>query len=123
MTRFRDFVAAVSRIQAAATSLRARLESLHDGRPLVPVVRAAVEQAADELAARVDDETPFEQPVDMIDEEWGQREVVLLRGAVATLGLAAAQRGADFDDWTRDVGLALDEFDTAHAAFSDAVEF
>lgn len=123
MNRFRDFVAAIEGVTRASVTLRGRIDGLADRRPPVPLVRAAVEHAAGEVAERIAREKPFEQPRDMLDDEWNQAEIVLLRSAIDTLEGCAVQRAADFDDWLRDLTLALDEFEETLERFRASVEF
>lgn len=123
MIRFRHFAAAVERIDRYSRVLLDRLKSVGDGRFLAPVTRSAVELAAQELEELISKESPFPQPVDMLDDEWGEAEIVLLRGAIDTLGAVASQRPKDFMDWVRDARLAVVEFHQARARFYEKVEF
>ena len=88
----------------------------------MPVVRSAVERAAVDLEEAIGAETPFRQPADMIEEEWQEPSLTLLRASVATLELRASQRTADLRDWMRDVSLAIDHFVECRARFERDVE-
>jgi hypothetical protein len=123
MTRFSDFVASIERLAVAALSLQDRIAIMDDGRPLVPVTRSAIERAAEDLADRIGRETPFEQPRDMIEEEWNERPVVELREAVATLELVVATRPSDVRSWIPDAVLALTAFFEARERFRRDTEF
>ena len=123
MTRFSDFVASIERIAVAALALRDRIAILDDGRPLVPVIRSAIERAAEDLSDRISRETPFEQPRDMIEEEWTERPVVELRESVATLELVATTRPSDVKAWMPDALLALEAFFEARDRFRRETEF
>ncbi len=85
-------------------------------------MRSAIERAAVDLEKVIASVTPFEQPSDMIDDEWGERSLVLLRAAIATLELRASQRTADLRDWMRDAGLAIEHFRECKLRFEREVE-
>ena len=122
LVRFSDFVDSVQRIASSASRLLERIEAVDERRPPVPVVRSAIERAAVDLEKVIDSVTPFEQPSDMIDEEWRERSLVLLRAAIATLELRASQRTADLKDWMRDVDLAIEHFRECKLRFEREVE-
>lgn len=119
---FDDFVHSIDRIGRAALILHDRMEGPDDGRPLVPVVRSAIERAAVDLEEAIAAETPFRQPADMIDEEWEERSLTLLRASIATLHLRASQRTTDLREWMRDVSLAIDHFVECRGRFERDVE-
>lgn len=99
-----------------------RMEVVDDDRPPVPVVRSAIERAAVDLEKVIGEITPFEQPSDMIDEEWGERALVLLRASIATLELRASQRTSDLREWMRDAELAIEHFRECKLRFEREVE-
>ena len=119
---FSDFVGSIERIGRAARVLRERIEAPTDGRPMVPIVRSAIERGAVDLEDTIRAETPFRQPKDMIDDEWSVRSMVLLRASVATLELRASQRTTDLHDWMRDVSLAIEHFLESKGRFEREVE-
>ncbi len=123
MSRFIHFAAAIERIAASSRVLDDRLERLNDGPIVSEVAKSAAERAATELENLTAKEAPFPQPVDMLDEEWDQREIVSLREAVSTLALSAEQRPKDLQDWIRDTRLAIAGFAEARERFLDRVEF
>lgn len=112
----------IERIGRAARILAERIDAPRDGRPLVPILRSAIERAAVDLEDTIRAETPFDQPKDMIDEEWSVRSLVLLRASVATLDLRASQRTTDLTEWMRDVSLAIDHFLESKGRFEREVE-
>jgi hypothetical protein len=122
VVQFSDFVGSVQRIASSATSLQERIDVVDEHRPPVPVVRSAVERAALDLEQVIGSVTPFEQPSDMIDDEWGERSLVLLRASIATLELRASQRTSDLRDWMRDVCLAIEHFRECKSRFEREVE-
>ena len=122
MSRFADFVDSLERLHRLARVMGARIGAFGEGRPMSPVLRSAVESAADDVAAYVRMVTPFERPRDMIAEEWAEPSIYSLRAAVQTLGLVSDQRPIDLRDWTRDAELALESFLEAKLRFELEVE-
>ena len=122
MSTFQEFELAVERVAVAALRAEERFRILDEGRFLTPAARAALLQAAEELAACAERAGAFKQPRDVIDDEWAEPALLRLRGAMATVAHTAAQPPRDVRDWAHDVRLALGDFTLAKARFDTEIE-
>lgn len=122
MYKFRDVEREVEQAVRAGREMRQRLALLNESGFLSPVVKGTLITAAERLARCAEQARFDEPPSDMIDEEWAHPAIRLLRSALATVGLRAAQPPRDLKDWARDLELALDDFDVAKARFDAEIE-
>lgn len=122
MLTFRDFELSVELLEKAARDMRGRLRMIDEVRFLSPVVQSALQGAAARLSERAAEARFDDPPKDMIDEEWRVPAIRLLRASIATLELRSSQPPRDLGDWARDLGLAIEDFETAKQRFDRDVE-